>query len=346
MARPRKTGTQHLPRYMHEKHGAFYLVRDGKWTRLAGNVADALAEFARWMGGTSTGGASVAVATPTGTPMPELIDRALPVICHGLSPNTQKVYRSKANKLREVFAAINAPQLRAKHVYDMRRELVDSPSTFNLLLTVLRGVMQWAVEQEIVESNPCGDIDPLSTNKRDRYVTDAEYAAIHAKAPEHVRIIMALCYHTGQRINDVLHIQHDDLLTDGVQFKQQKTGKKIVVAWTPELRDAVARAKARDKNNVVKIGKPRFLLSGRGGDVLKYNTINDQWRAAVKAAGLADVNLHDLRARAATDIDRDHGRDKARALMGHRNAGMTERYIRDRRATVVQGPTARVKVAK
>lgn len=36
-----------LPRWMHEKHGAYYLVRQNKWHRLSGNLHDALVEYAR-----------------------------------------------------------------------------------------------------------------------------------------------------------------------------------------------------------------------------------------------------------------------------------------------------------
>ncbi len=40
-----------LPRWMHEKHGAYYLVRKNKWHRLAGNLHDALVEYARLTAG-------------------------------------------------------------------------------------------------------------------------------------------------------------------------------------------------------------------------------------------------------------------------------------------------------
>ena len=40
---------------MHQKHGAYYLVRNNKWTRLAGNLHDALVEYARLTAGPDKG---------------------------------------------------------------------------------------------------------------------------------------------------------------------------------------------------------------------------------------------------------------------------------------------------
>ena len=44
--RPRKTD-RHLPPCVYLRHGAYYLVRRGKWTRLAADLPDALKEYAR-----------------------------------------------------------------------------------------------------------------------------------------------------------------------------------------------------------------------------------------------------------------------------------------------------------
>ena len=39
MARPRSNTTRHLPPYIHEKHNAFYFVRDNKWIRVGTTMA-------------------------------------------------------------------------------------------------------------------------------------------------------------------------------------------------------------------------------------------------------------------------------------------------------------------
>ena len=44
--RPRKTD-RHLPACVYLRHGAYWLVKRGKWTRLGADLATALAEYAR-----------------------------------------------------------------------------------------------------------------------------------------------------------------------------------------------------------------------------------------------------------------------------------------------------------
>ena len=36
-----------LPRYMHQKHGAYYLVKDNKWIKLSRDYQKAFTEYAR-----------------------------------------------------------------------------------------------------------------------------------------------------------------------------------------------------------------------------------------------------------------------------------------------------------
>lgn len=68
MNRPRKHD-RHLPACMYHKHGAYYLVRRGKWRRLATKLPDALREYARL------------IDQPRGVGgMPALIDTMLPRI--------------------------------------------------------------------------------------------------------------------------------------------------------------------------------------------------------------------------------------------------------------------------
>ena len=59
----------------------------------------------------------------------------------------------------------------------------------------------------------------------------------------------------------------------------------------------------------------------------------------MRGSGVKNAKLHDLRAKSATDIEREHGMEHAQKLLGHAHAGMTRRYLRERRTTRVAGPT-------
>src|SRR5690606_20506310 len=104
--RPRKTD-RHLPACDHEKHGAFYYVKKGKWTKLGGGLASALHEYAR------------IVALPADG-LAALIDKALPHITADVAPSTCKQYIDMARKLQTIFAEFRADQVRHGDIVQMQ----------------------------------------------------------------------------------------------------------------------------------------------------------------------------------------------------------------------------------
>lgn len=121
-------------------------------------------------------------------------------------------------------------------------------------------------------------------------------------------------------------------------FVQQKTGAKLTIRWTPDLRAAVDSALALHKHV-----HALTLFVNRKGAAPSYQRIYDQWTAAVTAAGVENANIHDLRAVAVTDAFRQ-GLDP-QALAGHTSRAMTERYIREKMGTVVTPPALSKKVS-
>jgi integrase len=145
---------------------------------------------------------------------------------------------------------------------------------------------------------------------------------------------MDLLFLTGQRIGDVLAIRRAALSEEGISFEQQKTGARLVVLWTPELRDTVARARLLYANV-----RAFTLLHNRRGKVPDYRTVKDQWDKACVACGVENAHLHDVRAMALTAA-KLQGKDPT-ALAGHSSQAMTERYLRDRTIPMVEGPSFR-----
>lgn len=315
--RPRRK-QRDLPACLYFKHGAFWYVKRGRWTRLADNRLDALSAYARLCD------------VPKGE-MSDLIDDAL-AAKRNLAPATRKSYAVAARKLKAMLVEFSPQQVKSKHVAGIKRQLAATPNMANRCLSVLKVVFQYAVEEQIVDSNPCVGVERHEERKRSRYLSDAEYAAIHSKAGPRLQVIMDLAYFTAQRIGDVLAIRRSDLTDDGIRFKQGKTGTMLTVAWTPPLQDAVERAKLLNRSIVA-----FTLLHNRRGKAPGYRTVRDQWDRAVAAAGVLDAHIHDLRAKSLTDAKRE-GKDPT-ALAGHTSKAMTDRYIRLRESPIVQGPS-------
>lgn len=319
--RPRKKD-RNLPQCVYLKHGAYWYVKKGKWTRLGINLADALKEYARLLTAPESG-------------MDALIDKALPEITHGRAPNTVTQYELAAKKLKNAFIEFRPEQVTPKDVAGFMQLNKGTPNLANRCLSVLRLVMHKALDWGIIDSNPCIGIKRHAEAKRDRYLTDDEYLAIYKAASPAMRPIMAVCYYTGQRIGDVLSIRLQDITPEGILFKQQKTGQRLLVVMTPELQQAVDEAKALPRP----VRGMTLFCTKRGGRKYAYRTVRDMWDAAVILSKVEDATLHDLRAKAITDA-KNQGKD-AQALGGHSTEAMTNRYIRARDTIVAIPPSFR-----
>lgn len=301
------------------KHGAYYYVKKGKWRRLGDDLHTALTEYSR------------IVAVPENG-LPALIEKAMPKITDGLSKSTKQQYAYCAKLLSVVFAEFRPEQVRHSDIVSMMDAFEDRRAIANRMLTVLRLTYQWALDRQIVEFDPTVSVKRYAQAPRTRMVTHAEFRAIQSNAPDWLQVIMDLCYLTGQRIGDVLKIERSHLLDEGIFFEQQKTGKRLIIGWTPELRAAVDRAKALP----LSVHSMRYILPTRGGKLRAHTNVWRIFKNAAVAAGVEDVTLHDLRAMAGTEAEKQ-GIDPME-LLGHTDRRTTKIYLRDKSAKVVSGP--------
>lgn len=318
--RPRKHNRD-LPPCVFLRRGKFYLVKAGKWTPLGADKFKALAEYARL------------IAQPKGG-MAALISEAMPHILKDKAQATQNQYNVAARRLGEILAEFSPAQVTPRDVAQIRRAL-PSYAVANRTITVLRLVFDYALEEQLVSANPCTGIKRLAQHVRTRRLLPTEFAAIKAQAKPRLQAVMDLCYLTGQRIGDVLAIKRTDLQPDGIYVEQEKTGAKLQIAWSPELRKAVDRAKALHG----KVAGPYLVKGtvGSEGKPLAYKVIWTDWKAACAAAGVTGANIHDLRAMSGTEAEKQ-GHDP-QALLGHTDKKMTQRYLRDKQVPVVHGPS-------
>lgn len=270
---------------------------------------------------------------------PALVDKALPHITEPVAPSTARIYTRCAGILKEMFAEFRPEQITHGSIVQMQDMWRDRTATANHLLTTLKLIYQWAMDREIVSMNPTLSVKRLPAGKRDRLITWPEYMAIYNCAQDWVQVIMDLCYLTGQRIGDVLKIEYSHLKEDGIFIEQEKTGKKLVIAWTPELRAVVERARTLKYS----IKSVKYIVSGRAGTKRFHSNVWRYFKKAAKEAGIPDVTLHDLRAMSGTEADRE-GKN-AMELLGHTDAHTTKIYLRDKAPKRVSGPSKKHKKA-
>jgi len=303
---------------VYQRHGAYWYVSKGKWTRLGRELGEALQAYA-----------AIVESRPACTGMPGLIDRVLEHIRPRLSAATVTQYEAAARYLRDVFAEFQPDQVLPRHIAAIKVDLSATPNMANRVLSFARQVFAFGLEWGEVDSNPAVGIKRHNERKRARYITDDEYRAIYAHAPERLQVVMDLLYLTGQRVNDVLALKWSAVSEAGIAFQPSKTaastGARLVVKASPALAQALARCNGRG-----------YLIEGRWGSRVDYRSVVEQWRAACERAGVADAQLRDLRAKSLTDA-KAQGLDPT-ALAAHHSPAMTARYIRRRETPVVEGP--------
>jgi integrase len=307
---------------MYFKHGAYWLVKKGQWTRLGTGLAEALGAYAE------------KIEPPRGG-MDKLIDEVYAYHCKHLAESTRDQYRIAADRLKILLKNFAPAQVKSKHVASIKVNLAETPNMANRITSFLRTVFAYAVEWQIVESNPCVGVRRHTEAKRTRLLSDAEWHAIHTHAGPRLKVIMELQYLTGQRISDVLKIRRSQVTDEGLTFEQQKTGAKLVIRWSRQLRATVAAAEA------LSAGKPPALtlLRGKYNGAPDYRSVLLQWNEACMSAGVEDARLNDGRARAATTAEAQ-GLD-AQALLGHTTPQHTMRYLRDRAPKQADAPSIR-----
>jgi integrase len=324
----RESNPEGLPPCVYAKNGAYWLVKRGKWTRLGPRRPERLAADRR-----AALIAHARITTPTTGAMADLIDEAMVEILSRVKASSGKQYKTAARQLKEHLVEFEPQQVTTADVAAVKREYRGRPRAGNQALSVLRMVFVYAVENGYCDSNPCIGLPIFAVGKRDRLIEPGEYHAIRAQAPPMLQCFMDLLVTTGQRPRDVLRIRRADLTDDGITFRQQKTGAKLTVAWTPDMRDAVERLKALHSTAGLS------LFRTKRGRVPSYQSIYEAWLTACEAAGVADAQLRDLRAVAGTEAQRQG--INPQKLLGHTSAATTQRYLRGRETPLVESPFVR-----
>lgn len=339
--RPRKHN-KHLPARMYEKHGAFWYVqpRDDKnktpkWHKLGTDTdySAALEAYARHV---SAAGNSVAALVDDYFLDSEFLE---------LADSTRKEYRRLGDLIKKAFVEFHdATMVEPKHIAQViDDEAIEAPVQSRRMRVILMSVFALAVRKGKVPTNPVKDIKSRKYKKTPRrYVTDQEFAALKANAPETLVCIMDFCYVTAQRISDVLKVTIGDIRPEGVYFRQQKTGNELIVKMTPDLADIIERAKrlnrAHRKTRVVPISDAhRPLFRSRiGGKAFSYFGVSTMFQRARALAGVSGWSLHSIRHKAATDAKKLGLNPKE--LLGHIDDRTTKIYLHEREIPIATPP--------
>jgi integrase len=340
MPRPRKPENRGLPSRWRFDHGAYYyqvpIGAEGAWDgkrsfRLGRNLPEAYREWADRIG-------SVEHAHTIGG----LLDRYAIEVVPTKEVSTQNHNRIALKPLRSVFANVRLQDIKPRHVY-LYVEKRAAKTAARREIEILSHAFTKAVEWGYIDRHPFkGEVRLTGEKARQRYVEDWEIVeALSITSKRTVGSVKAIQAYirvkllTGMRRGDLLRLTLDDLHSDGIHVTPRKTmnstGKRLVILWSAELKEAVELARTVRP----KLGS-RYLFCTRRGecyfddDTGRAGGWDSMWRGFM-ARVLAETevtvrfNEHDLRAKCASDAKT---LEHARALLSHADGRLTERVYR------------------
>lgn len=338
-----------LPARWTLRHGAYYYIVppgreadwDGKrWFRLGKTLNDAYVEWARRIGQPSR----QRIVT-----IHQLLDRYAIQEVPKKALGTQRDQIRMIGNLKAVFGTMYAEDLKPVHVYqyvEARTAKVAARREIEVLSHAFTKSVQWGV----MEAHPFKGEVRLEDKPtpRTRYVEDWEVEELLALEPRKrtdalpmLQAYVRLKLLTGLRQRDLLLLTMSDLKDDGIHVTPSKTknstGKRVVYAWTPELRSAVdgcIAARRALSPYLICDGKGQCFVDAKTG---RANDFNNAWQRLMKRV-LSETRVterfceHDLRAKVASDAD---SVERAQELLTHADSKVTERVYR-RKAAVIK----------
>lgn len=313
----RRTVNRDMPPGLHMKGRRYYHVtstRPRKWTPLGVDRARALLEWARIEG---------TEPDPNIRTFEVIALRYEREVIPGKAARTQHDNLKELQNLRAVFGRVLIDAIKPHHVrayLDKRGEQAKARANREkaLLSHIFNRAREWGYTDA---PNPCQGVKGFTEMGRDRYVTDAEFEAVRAAAHPTVRDAMDIALLTGQRPADVLKIRRADLRDGALFVTQNKTGAKRAIEVSGELAQVIERISARKRERT-----SAFLIQDDDGRPLSMLALRSRFDKARKAAGVT-FQFRDIRAKTASDTgDLGH----SQKLLGHKNRGMTEHYVRER----------------
>jgi integrase len=162
-------------------------------------------------------------------------------------------------------------------------------------------------------------------NVRSGFFTQEEYLAVRGALPDYAQVAIAIAYHTGMRIGEVLGLRWSqvDMLARRMSLAptQTKTETQRVVYMTDDLYRVLSEARRRQQASF-----PDCLwVCALKGE--RVESIKKCWRTACKRVGLEGRLIHDFRRTAVRNMTKAGIPEKvAMAISGHRTRSVFDRY--------------------
>jgi integrase len=248
----------------------------------------------------------------------------------GLKPSTQVMRRNIIERFRaarapnaaETYGSKPVKRLKRSHISDIIGAKADTPEAANNLLKVLRVLLDYAVGQDIIDSNPAAGVKKYRSQGEGFHTwSEGEIAAFeaHHAVGTKARLALALLLYTAQRRGDVVRMGWQHVTDDAIAVRQEKTDSPLLVALHPKLLRVLASV---PRTNLT------FLVTEKGAPFTSAG-FGNWFRDRCNEAGLPQCAAHGLRkAETVRLVEAGCSNEQIKAITGHRSDSALAPYKR------------------
>ena len=246
---------------------------------------------------------------------------------------------SALNMIADKFADFDIVQV---HGYDVAQFLARwkgrrSAQTYKTYLSIF---FEWCIAMHgLIDVNPAKQISVKPPKKRNVYMTDAQYNAIHdallvdedgkeIRNGEMIQCYMDLLYLLFQRGTDIRLMRIDEITPAGIAIEPTKTenssGMKVLLPITADIKRVLDKIKSISKM------RSTFLIHTEHGQPYTASGVRSAFNRAANRAGVEGVTLKDIRSKAASDAKKQgYTTEQIQVALVHTDQATTRGYIRD-----------------
>lgn len=210
-----------------------------------------------------------------------------------LRSSTQAVRRRILDKLKETHGHKRVAHMEPRHVRTLRNEKAKTPHAANVRLKILKALFKWAVEVQIMETNPANEIQRLKAPTEGHHTwTDAERAAFRERHPSgtKARLAYALLFYTLARKSDAVTFGRQMIQDGSLRYRCKKTDRWVTTQLARQVWREIDQLPADQMT---------FLLT-KSGKPFTVNGFGNWFRDRCDEAGLTECSAHGLRKAGAT----------------------------------------------
>lgn len=184
-----------------------------------------------------------------------------------------------------------------------RDRRADKPRTADYGMQVLRRLLSFALDEEMITVNPVADLKGIyRANRADQIVEPEELAKILGNTTREAALAITLAAETGMRRGDLIALKWEHVLENRIEFVTGKSGGRthVTVPLTDAAQTVIADLRAR-REEFIKSGRVPHatVLLTQKGTAWRPNSLTQAFDRARTPFGITK-HLHDLRGTAVT----------------------------------------------